>query len=93
MLSLKLLQHIHLLLLVTRHPARLLLSLIVHHLLDHGAGLTIQITQTRVLGLDLGDINLGRGLDNVWPPFHFVHFVEVDVDFFARRGWGGFEGP
>lgn len=27
------------------------------------------------------------------PPFHLVHLVEVNVDFLARRGGGGFQGP
>lgn len=75
MIGLKLLEEIHLLLLITRHPARLLLPLIIHHLLDHRPGLAVQIAQARVLRRDLADIDLRGGRHDVGPPFHLVHLV------------------
>jgi hypothetical protein len=27
------------------------------------------------------------------PPFHLIHLIEVDVDFLAGRGGGGFQRP
>lgn len=83
-LLLELLQQLHLLLLVTGRATHLLLSLIVHHLLDHGTSLTIEIAQAGVLGGDLGHVDLGRRLDDMRPPFHLVHLVEMDADLLAR---------
>lgn len=76
-LRLELLQHLNFLLLITRRLARLLLSLIIHHLLDHTPRLSIQITQLRVLRCDLGDVYLRRRGNNMCPPFHLVDFIQV----------------
>ena len=93
MLVLELLQQIRLALLITSHATRFLLSLVEHHLLHHGAGLAIQITQAGVLGGELGDVDLRCTLHHMRPPLLLVDLVKVDVDFFARRGWGRLEGP
>lgn len=83
-LSLELLQHIHLLSLVTRRLAHLLLPLIIHHLLHHSPRLPIQISQLAILRLDLGGIQeIGRIGRDTGPPLHLVRFVEVDGDVFA----------
>jgi hypothetical protein len=91
MLRLKFLEQIHLPLLVTRGLSALLLPLIVHHLLNHGARLAVQVAERRVLWRDLGHVDLGRGRYDVRPPFHLVDLVEVDGDFFT--GAGGFKRP
>lgn len=93
MLLLELLQHLHLLLLIAGWTTHLLLALVIHHLLDHGTSLAIEVTQARVLGGDLGHVDLGRGLDHVWPPLHLVHLVEVDADLLARESRCGLESP
>ena len=84
MLFLKLLQHVHLPLLLARWLALLLLPLVIHHLLHHSPRLTIQVTQLRVLRHDLGDVDFRRGGYNMRPPFHLVGLVEVDADLFLR---------
>lgn len=91
MLVLKFLEHVQLLLLITRRLPSFLLSLIVHHLLHHAPRLTIQIAQLTVLGVDLGGVDLGGRGDDVRPPFHLVDFVEVDGELLAGRG--GLERP
>ena len=91
MLLLKLLKQIHLPPLITRRLSHLLLPLIKHHLLHHRPRLTIQVTQRRILGRDLCDVDLGCAGHDVWPPFHFVDFVEVDGYLFACGD--GFEHP
>ena len=83
MLLLELLQHLHLLLLIARGLAHLLLPLIIHHLLYHGPRLAVQIAELAVLGRDLGGVDLRRRSHNMRPPFHLVGLVEVDVEFFA----------
>ena len=93
MLSLELLQKIPLLLLVTRQPALLLLSLIIHHLLDHSPSLPIQIAQIRRLRRDLTNVDLGRTRNDMSPPFHLVDLIQMHRDFFAGRMGGCFEGP
>jgi hypothetical protein len=93
MLSLELLQQVHFPLLVTAGATHLLLPLIIHHLLDHRASRAIQIAQAGVLWRDLRNVDLGRSCHNVRPPFDLVHLVEVDIDFLARWGGGGLEGP
>lgn len=93
MVSLELLQQVRFALLVASHATRFLLSLVVHHLLNHGTRLTVQVAETGVLGLNLGDIDLGRTRHNVGPPLDLVDFVKMNVDFFARRGRGCLEGP
>lgn len=77
MLILELLQQIRLLLLITRHTTTLLLPLIIHHLLNHSPCLAIQVTQTRILRLDLGNVDLRRTRDNMRPPLDLVHLVQV----------------
>lgn len=89
MLLLKSLQHLHLLLLLARRLAHLLLPLVVHHLLHHRARLPVQIAQLAVLRRDLGRVDLGRRRDDMRPPFHLVHFVHVDADFLAGVRGGG----
>ena len=84
MLGLKLAQHLHLLLLLTRRLPQLLLPLVVHHLLDHAPRLAVQIAQLAVLGRDLGRVDLRRRGDDVRPPLHLVDLVQVDGDFLAR---------
>lgn len=85
MLFLEFPQHIHLLLLLARRLAHLLLPLVIHHFLHHAPRLAVQIAQLRVLGRDLRGVDfVGRVADDCIPPFHFVAFVQVDVDFFAR---------
>ena len=86
MLLLELLQHLHLLLLVTRRLAHLLLPLIIHHFLHHTPRLAVQITQLAILGRDLRGVNFGGRSYDVWPPFHFVDFVEVQGDLFGGTG-------
>lgn len=93
MLRLKLLQDLPLPLLITRQPAHLLLPLIIHHLLDHGPRLAIQIAQLGRLRRDLAHINLGRGRHNMRPPFYLVDFVEVQGNFFSGGLGCCFEGP
>jgi hypothetical protein len=96
----KLLQHILFLLLLAGRLALPLHLLVEHHLLDHAARLAVEVAELGVLRLDLGDVDGGRGRDDVRPPLRFVLLVEVDGDFFAA-GWGsggrgggaGFEGP
>jgi hypothetical protein len=85
MLFLKFSQHLHLLLILARWLAHLLLPLIIHHLLNHTPRFAVQIAQLAVLGRDFACINLWGGGDDVGPPFHLVDFVEVDVEFLARR--------
>lgn len=58
MLLLELLQHIHLLAIITGRQTHLLLPLIEHHLLHHPARLPVQIAQLAVLGLDLGRVEV-----------------------------------
>lgn len=93
MLRLKLPQNLHLLLLLTSRSPHLLLSLIIHHLLDHRPRLPVQIAQVRVLRRDLADVDLRRRGHDMRPPVHLVDFVEVDGDFFAGGCGGCFEGP
>ena len=92
MLFLKLPQHLHLLPLLARRLAHLLLPLVIHHFLHHAPRLAVQIPELRVLGRDLRGVDfVGRVADHRVPPFHFVALVEVDADFFARGH--GFERP
>jgi hypothetical protein len=93
MLSLELLQQLHLLLLVATGTAHFLLSLIIHHLLNHSTSLAIQITQTRILRRDLGHINLRRSSNNMRPPLNLVDLIEVNIDFLAGRGGGSLKSP
>lgn len=88
-LLLELLENVQLLLLVACWLALLLLLLVIHHLLDHTACLAVEIAQLAVLGRDLGGIDLGRRGNDVSPPFHLVHLVEMDGDFLFRSGGGG----
>ena len=83
MLRLKLLQHLHLLLFLTRRLPHFLHPLIVHHLLNHPPRLPIQITQLAILGLNLAGIDGRSARHDVGPPFHLVDLVEVDGDFFT----------
>lgn len=91
MLVLELLQDVQLLLLVARRLAHLLLALVEHHLLDHAAGLAVQIAEVAVLGLDLGGVDLGCGGHDVGPPLELVDLVQVDADLLA--GGDRLEGP
>lgn len=91
MLLLELLQHIQFLLLVARRLSHLLLTLVIHHLLDHFPRLSIQVAQLAVLGLDLGGIDFWRCGDYMGPPLHLIYFVEMNADFFSV--FDGFEGP
>ena len=84
MLLHKLLQHILLLLLIARRLTHFLLTLIIHHLLDHCARRAVQVAEFAVLGLDLGRVDFGRRRHDVGPPFHLVDFFQVDGEFFAR---------
>ena len=93
MFLLKLLQNIPLLLLITRQPTHLLLPLIIHHLLDHCSRLAIQLTQRRVLRRNLRNVDLRRTRNNMRPPLHLVHLVQVDRDFLAGRLRCRFKGP
>jgi hypothetical protein len=90
-LLLELGQDVELLLLVARGLAGLLLALVEHHLLDHAARLSVEVTQLAVLGLDLAGVDLGRRGDDVRPPLHLVGLFEVHLDVFA--GGRGREGP
>lgn len=83
MLFLELLQHLRLLLVIAARQSLLLLSLIIHHLLDHASRLAIQVTQLAVLRRDLGRIDCGRIRDDVRPPLLPVLLVEVHADFLA----------
>lgn len=75
MFVLKLLQKLHLLLLVARRPPRLLLALVIHHLLNHTPRLAVQVTQLRVLGHDLLYVDLGRAGNDMRPPLHLVDLI------------------
>lgn len=88
MLLLKLLQHIHLLLLITRRLPHLLLPLIIHHLLNHAPRLAIQIPQFAVLGLDLRDVDRRRRCNDMCPPLHLVYFVQVQFEDLGAGGRG-----
>ena len=88
MLLLELLQDIRLLLLVTRGLSLFLLPLVKHHLLHHAPCLSVEVAQFAVLGLDLGGVDLGRCGNDVGPPLHLVHFVEVDGDLFLGSDGG-----
>ncbi len=88
---LELLQHIHLLLLIARRLARLLLPLVPHHLFHHTPRLPVQVTQLAVLRGDLRGVDLGRGSHDMSPPLHLVDLVEVDVNLLA--GGGCFQRP
>ena len=79
------LQHVLLLLFLAGRLPLALHLLIIHHLLDHASRLAVEIAEFRVLGLDLGDVDLGGGGDDVCPPLRLVLFVQVDGDFFAGR--------
>ena len=92
MLCLELLEDVHLLLLIRRGQALLLLALVVHHLLDHAARLAVEIGQLGGLGLDLGDVDLGRVGDDMRPPLHLVGLVEMDLDSLGTIGVAR-EGP
>lgn len=91
MFILKLLQQIHLFLFIATRFPHFLLPLVIHHLFNHGSRGAVQVAERRVFGRDLGDVDLGRGGDNVWPPLHAVYFVEMDCHFFAR--WRRLERP
>lgn len=93
MFSLELLQQLHLLLLVAARATHLLLSLVIHHFLDHGTSLAIQITQAGILWRDLGYIDLGCSRHDMRPPFDLVDLIEVDVDFLSGRSGGSLQGP
>ena len=84
-ISLKLLQNIHLLLLIRGRQPRLLLALVKHHLLHHTPRLAIEVGQLRGVGLNLGDIDLGGRGDDVCPPFHLVLLVEMNGQLLASR--------
>lgn len=88
MLLLELLQNVQLLLFVTGGLACLLLSLIVHHLLDHASRLAIQIPQFAVFWLDLAGVDLGCRGDDMGPPFHLIDLVQVHLDVLAGGCWG-----
>ena len=83
MLRLKLAHNLRLLLLLTARLPSLLLPLIVHHLLDHAAGLAVQIAQLAVLGRDFADVDARRARDDVLPPFQLVGFGELDAELFG----------
>ena len=93
MFLLKLLQNIPLLLLITRQPTHLLLSLIIHHLLNHRPRLTIQITQRRRLRRNLTNVDFRRPHNNMRPPLHLIHFIQMNDDFLARWGRSRFQCP
>lgn len=90
-LRLELLKNVQLLLLIAGRLAHFLLPLVKHHLLDHAAGLAVEVTKFAVLGLDLAGVDLGRRGDDMRPPLHLVDLVEVDLDIFACSG--GAQGP
>ncbi|KAK5631590.1 hypothetical protein RRF57_007304 [Xylaria bambusicola] len=75
MLRLEFLEDVSLLLVIRGREAHLLLALVVHHLLDHAARLAVEVGQLAVLGLDLGDVDLGGACDDVGPPLHLVRLV------------------
>ena len=79
-LLLELLEDICLLLLIRAGKTLLLLLLVEHHLLDHATGLTVEVRQLGVVGLDLGHVDLGGRSDNVSPPLHLVDLVKVNLD-------------
>lgn len=68
MLGHELLEHILLLLFVTRRLALSLHLLIIHHFLNHAPSVTVQIGEFGVFGRDLCRVNLGSGRDNMRPP-------------------------
>lgn len=84
MLRLELAQQILLLLIIASGQTSLLLSLIVHHFLDHASCLAVQVGEVGGLGGYFGDVDARSGGDDVSPPFHFVRFVEVDLNGLCR---------
>jgi hypothetical protein len=76
-------KHLLLLLFVGARQTHLLLLLVVHHLLDHGSGVTVKVAELAVLRGNLGGVDLGGVLDDMGPPFHLVDLVEVDSEFLA----------
>jgi hypothetical protein len=76
-------KHVLLLLLVRAGQTHFLLLLVVHHLLDHGSGVTVEVAELAVLRSNLGGVDPGSVLDDVGPPFHLVDLVEVDGEFLA----------
>lgn len=86
MLRLELPHNLCLLLLIAAGLSRLLLPLIIHHLLDHAAGLAVQIAELAVLGRDFADVDARRRRDDVLPPLHLVGLRELDAQLFGARG-------
>jgi hypothetical protein len=91
-LLLELLHNILLLLLIAVRLPGLLLPLIIHHLLDHPARLTIQIAQLAVFRRNLADVDARGAGHDVLPPLHLVGLGELDAEFLGAGGQG-FEGP
>lgn len=92
-ICLELLEEFLLSLFIASWAPGLFLALIIHHLLNHRTGLAVQVAQARVLRGNFGDVDLGRGGDHMWPPFNFIGFVEVDIDFFAWGSGGCLQSP
>ena len=86
MLRLELPHNLRLLLLITARLALLFLPLVIHHLLDHAAGLAVQVAELAVLGRDFGDVDARRGRDDMLPPLHLVGLRELDAQLFGARG-------
>ena len=92
MLLHKLFQRLLFLLLLTCRLPLSLHLLVVHHLFHHAPRFAVEVAQFGILRLDFSDVDFGGVGDHVGPPLGFVNLIEVDSDFFARRG-GRFEGP
>ena len=61
------------LLVIAGGQSHLLLPLVVHHLLDHAARLTVQVRELGGLRLHLARVDLRVRLDQPAPPLHLVH--------------------
>ena len=74
----KVLEYVLFLLFVRGWQTLLLLSLIVHHFLDHGPGFTVQIGQLGVLRAHFFGVYFGVLGDQLAPPFHLVNLFNVN---------------
>lgn len=73
-------EHVLLLLILAGGQAHLLLSLIVHHLLDQRTGFAVQVGELRGLRVDFSCGNRRVGGDESIPPRHLIDLLERDDD-------------
>jgi len=51
-----------------------------HHLGDHRARIIIELIELRVLGLDLGRVNLWVSDNDTAPPLHGIDLLQLDQE-------------